>query len=158
MKKNQTYWKDFLGKHHRRTHINTLISRFIVRIFALQGQDMVNKQTDSKCAHALLTRLLKGKKLEQCYILTKTDTNSFSTIAIYDKESDTQLFCLRKAVFASPVWFDPYSTGGYLTQYENEVLFNELETMCSKLSEIKIKVKQNTKFIFKNFMSNSKPR
>ena len=98
---------------------------------------MVNKQTDSKCAQALITRLLKEKKLEQCYILTKTDA-SFSTIAIYDKESDTQLFCLRKAVFASPVWFDPYSTGDYLSQYENEVLFNELETVCSKLSEVKI--------------------
>lgn len=118
---------------------------------------MVNKQTDSKCAQALITRLLKEKKLEQCYILTKTDA-SFSTIAIYDKESDTQLFCLRKAVFASPVWFDPYSTGDYLSQYENEVLFNELETVCSKLSEVKITLPAYAKFIFKNFMQNSKPR
>ena len=119
---------------------------------------MVKKQTNSKYAHALLARLLKGRKLEQCYILTKTDADSFSTIAVYDKESDTLLFRLCKAVFASPVWYDPYSTGRYLTQYENEILFNELETMCSKLSEIKIKVEQNSKFIFKNFMSNSKPR
>ena len=119
---------------------------------------MLQKQTNSKYAHALLTRLLKGIKLEQCYILTKTDADFFSTIAVYNKESDTQLFCLHKAIFASPVWYDPYSTGGYLTQYENEVLFNELETMCSKLSEIKIKVKQNSKFIFKNFIANGKPR
>ena len=118
---------------------------------------MVNKQTDSKYAQALIARLLKGKKLEQCYILTKTDA-SFSTIAIYDKKSDTQLFCLRKAVFASPVWFNPYSTGGYLTQYENEVLFNELETMCSKLSKVKITLPPYAKFVFKNFMQNSKPR
>ena len=117
---------------------------------------MVNKQTDSKCAHALLTRFLKGKKLEQCYILTKTD-DSFSIITVYDKESDTQLFRLRKAFFASPVWFDPWSTGDYLTQYESEVLFNELETMCSKMQKVTITLPPYAKFVFKQFQ-NSKPR
>ena len=117
---------------------------------------MANKQTDSKCAHALLTRFLKGKKLEQCYILTQTGA-SFSTIAIYDQESDIQLFCLRKAFFASPVWFDPYSTGDYLSQYESEVLFNELETMCSKMQKVTITLPPYAKFVFKQFQ-NSKPR